>query len=136
DLRSPRATTALDPRALGSESHGGDEARPAGARLVLSFEARVGKVQVQRSCCTGSFESRDTGMSYYLLKPCRTATAFISTPKKPWRVDLTEAADRLRSRGWRVSDVKVRLIVEGEPELTLYESGKILMEADGERIAP
>src|SRR5207249_9758596 len=105
-------------------------ARPAGTGVVLSFEARVGKVQVQRSCCTGSFESRDTGMSYYLLKPCRTATAFISTLKKPWRVDLTEAADRLRSRGWRVSDMKVMLILEGEPELTLYGSGKILVKTD------
>jgi len=74
-------------------------------------------------------------MSYYLLKPCRTATAFISTLKKPWRVDLTEAADRLRSRGWRVSDVKVMLIREGEPELTLYESGKILVKTDDERLA-
>jgi hypothetical protein len=74
-------------------------------------------------------------MSYYLLKPCRTATAFISTLKKPWRVDLTEAAVRLRSRGWRVSDVKVMLILEGEPELTLYESGKILVKTDDEKAA-
>src|SRR2546428_5084743 len=74
-------------------------------------------------------------MSYYLLKPCRTATAFISTLKKPWRVDLTEAAERLRSRGWRVSDVKVMLILAGEPELTLYESGKILAKEDDEKLA-
>ena len=74
-------------------------------------------------------------MSYYLLKPCRTATAFISTLKKPWRVDLTEAAERLRSRGWRVSDVKVMLILEGEPELTLYESGKVLAKTDDEKLA-
>jgi hypothetical protein len=74
-------------------------------------------------------------MSYYLLKPCRTATAFISTLKKPWRVDLTEAAERLRSRGWRVSDVKVMLILEGEPELTLFESGKILAKTDDEKSA-
>ncbi|TLZ80705.1 MAG: hypothetical protein E6K07_00060 [Methanobacteriota archaeon] len=74
-------------------------------------------------------------MSYYLLKPCRTATAFISTLKKSRRVDLTEAAERLRSRGWRVSDVKVMLILEGEPELTLYESGKILAKTDDEKAA-
>ena len=34
-------------------------------------------------------------MTYYLLKPCRTATAFISTLKKSGRVDLTRAAERL-----------------------------------------
>lgn len=74
-------------------------------------------------------------MTYYLLKPCRTATAFISTLKKPGRLDLSEAAGRLRRAGWRVSDVKVMLIIEGEPELTLYESGKILVKTDDERAA-
>jgi len=34
--------------------------------------------------------------------------------------------------GWRVSDVKVMLIVEGEPELTLYESGKVLVKTHDE----
>ena len=43
-------------------------------------------------------------MTYYLLKPCRTATAFISTPKRPTRVDLGAAAERLRLGGWTVSD--------------------------------
>ena len=74
-------------------------------------------------------------MTYYLLKPCRTATAFISTLKKPARVDLSGAAERLRGAGWRVSDVKVMLILEGEPELTLYESGKILVKTDDEHRA-
>jgi len=69
-------------------------------------------------------------MTYYLLKPCRTATAFISTLKKPGRIDLGTAAERLRREGWRVTDVKVMLILEGEPELTLYESGKILAKTD------
>lgn len=74
-------------------------------------------------------------MTYYLLKPCRTATAFISTLKKPGRVDLGTAAERLRAAGWRVSDVKVMLILEGEPELTLYESGKILAKTGDGSVA-
>ena len=74
-------------------------------------------------------------MTYYLLKPCRTATAFISSLKKPRRVELSEAAEQLRGAGWTVSDVKVMLILEGEPELTLYESGKILVKTDDERLA-
>ncbi len=69
-------------------------------------------------------------MTYYLMKPCRTATAFVSTLKKPMRVDLGQAADRLRGAGWSVHDVKVMLIVGSEPELTLYESGKILVKTD------
>jgi len=74
-------------------------------------------------------------MTYYLLKPCRTATAFISTLKKPGRVDLAAAAERLRRAGWSVNDVKVMLIVEGEPELTLYESGKILVKTSDAQAA-
>jgi hypothetical protein len=64
------------------------------------------------------------------MKPCRTATAFVSTLKKPARVDLGAAAGRLRDAGWQVNDVKVMLILEGDPELTLYESGKILVKTD------
>ena len=36
-------------------------------------------------------------MTYYLLKPCRTATAFISTLKKARRFPLEEAAVTLKS---------------------------------------
>jgi hypothetical protein len=71
-------------------------------------------------------------MTYYLLRPCRTATAFISTLKRPSRVDLADAASRLERAGWHVNDVKVMLILEGEPELTLYESGKVLVKTDDE----
>jgi len=52
-------------------------------------------------------------MTYYLLKPCRTATAFISSLKQARRVDLGAAAERLRQSGWAVTDVKVMLILEG-----------------------
>ena len=72
-------------------------------------------------------------MTYYLLKPCRTATAYISTLKKAQRVDLTAAAVQLRTAGWTVSDLKVMVILEGDPELTLYESGKILAKTDDQR---
>jgi hypothetical protein len=69
-------------------------------------------------------------VTYYLLKPCRTATAYISTLKKAQRIDLTAAAVQLRTAGWTVSDLKVMVILEGDPELTLYESGKILAKTD------
>ncbi len=74
-------------------------------------------------------------MTYYLLKPCRTATAFISTLKKPRRVPLEEAARRLASAGLGVTDLKVMLVVAGDPELTFYESGKILVKTDDEAAA-
>jgi hypothetical protein len=74
-------------------------------------------------------------MTYYLLRPCRTATAFISTLKRAQRLDLTQVAGRLRAEGWPVSDLKVMVILEGDPELTVYESGKILVKTDDERLA-
>src|SRR3970040_932541 len=74
-------------------------------------------------------------MTYYLLKPCRTATAFISTLKKPRRFPLETAAEKLKAAGLGVTELKLRLIVEGEPELTFYESGKILVKTDSEDAA-
>ena len=74
-------------------------------------------------------------MTYYLLKPCRTATAFISTLKKPQRFPLESVADQLRGAGVRVTDLKVMLVVEGDPELTFYESGKMLVKTDIEEVA-
>jgi len=74
-------------------------------------------------------------MTYYLLKPCRTATAFISTLKKPRRFPLEEAARALASSGLGVTDLKVMLVVAGDPELTFYESGKILVKTDDEAAA-
>src|SRR2546422_5738364 len=74
-------------------------------------------------------------MTYYLLKPCRTATAFISTLKKARRFPLEEGAMRLKSSGFGVTDLKVMLVVTGDPELTFYESGKILGKTDDEAAA-
>lgn len=67
-------------------------------------------------------------MSYYLLMPCKTTAAFISTLKKPKRVNLRNAAERLSQAGYAVEDVSVMLIVGTDPELTLYESGKTLVK--------
>jgi hypothetical protein len=64
---------------------------------------------------------------YYLLKPCRTTPAFISTLKNPTRLDLGSCRRRLQTAGFDTEDIQVMLIVGGEPEATLYESGKVLV---------
>ena len=72
-------------------------------------------------------------MSYYLLMPCRTTAAFISTLKKPKRISLKKARQQLETAGYNVEDLSVMLIVNTDPELTLYESGKTLIKtADAE----
>ncbi len=77
-------------------------------------------------------------MTYYLLQPCKTTAAFISTLKKPKRISLNRARDQLEAAGYGVEDLSVMLIVNTEPELTLYESGKVLIktaDADAARKA-
>lgn len=72
-------------------------------------------------------------MTYYLLMPCKTTAAFISTLKNPRRIDLDRAQRTLVAAGYEVEDLSVMLIVNTDPELTLYESGKTLIKtADAE----
>ena len=72
-------------------------------------------------------------MTYYLLMPCRTTAAFISTLKKPKRLHLGTAREQLEAEGFGVEDLSVMLIINTDPELTLYESGKTLIKtADAE----
>ncbi len=73
---------------------------------------------------------------YYLLKPCRTTPAYISTPKAALHLDLADARAKLEGAGFPTEDVQVMLIVGGQPEATLYASGKILVrtsDADAAR---
>jgi len=72
---------------------------------------------------------------YYLLKPCRTTPAFISTLKKPARLDLGACQRRLQTAGFDTEDVQVMLIVAGDPEATLYESGKVLVRTSDSEAA-
>lgn len=72
-------------------------------------------------------------MTYYLLQPCKTTAAFISTLKKASRISLPKAREQLEAAGVSVEDLSVMLIVSTDPELTLYESGKTLIKtADAE----
>ncbi len=107
----------------------GDAARRRPARAGGARRRPGGKVDIRAG------RLNPLRMTYYLLKPCRTATAFISTLKHPRRVALEEAADRLKAAGLAVTDFKVMLLVEGDPELTFYESGKILVKTDSEAAA-
>ena len=67
-------------------------------------------------------------MTYYLLMPCKTTAAFISTLKKARRISLKKAHEQLEAAGYGVEDLSVMLIVNTDPELTLYESGKTLIK--------
>jgi hypothetical protein len=71
-------------------------------------------------------------MSYYMLRPCRTAVGFIATPRGSARLDLKRSGEALRRAGYSVLDVNVLLLIRGEPEITLYESGKILVKTGDE----
>ena len=74
-------------------------------------------------------------MSYYLLKPCKSTPAFISTLKRAARLDLDASRDRLVEAGFPVEDIKVMLLLNDEPEATLYQSGKVLVKTENEDAA-
>jgi len=69
-------------------------------------------------------------MTYFLLRPCRTSAGFTSTLKKKTRLDLKEARKKLENAGYTITDVEVMLILEGPADMTLYESGKILLKTN------
>jgi len=69
-------------------------------------------------------------VTYFLLKPCRTSAGFTSTLRKKTKLDLKEAGKKLESVGYKITDVEVMLILEGPANLTLYESGKLLLKTN------
>jgi len=69
-------------------------------------------------------------VTYYLLKPCKTSAGFTVTLKKRTRLNLKDAKTKLEAAGYTVTDVEVMLTRQGPAELTLYESGKLLVKKD------
>jgi hypothetical protein len=71
-------------------------------------------------------------MAYYIMRPCRTAVGYIATPRRRARINLKQSGEVLRRAGFDVMDVNVLLMLKGEPEITLYESGKVLVKTNDE----
>ncbi len=74
-------------------------------------------------------------MAYFMMRPCRTAVGFVAQPRRHTRLDLRQSGEALRSAGYRVMDVQVLLMIQDEPEATLYQSGKVLVKTQDEATA-
>lgn len=74
-------------------------------------------------------------MSYYLLKPCKGHSGYLSTLKKRERLNLRAAAEKLKSQGYHVLDAKHLLVVRKDLEMTIYPNGRILVKTNDKEVA-
>jgi hypothetical protein len=73
--------------------------------------------------------------SFYTVRPCRTAVGFISMPTRVTPLDLGKCKTLLEAAGYAVRDITVMLSVQGEVEMTLYKTGKVLANTDDREAA-
>ena len=66
----------------------------------------------------------------FLLRPCRGIAAYSSIPKKNLRLDLGRCRTRLEKAGYEVIDAKVMLVAKKETDITVYRSGRLLVNTD------
>ncbi|MFQ5838400.1 MAG: hypothetical protein ACE5HJ_06420 [Thermoplasmata archaeon] len=74
-------------------------------------------------------------MSYFMMRPCKTTAAYFATLRKNLTLDLEEAGETLRGRGYRITDCGVLLIIHDDPERTLYRTGRVLVKVAEEGVA-
>lgn len=71
----------------------------------------------------------------FLLRPCRGIAAYASVPKKNLRLDLGRCKSRLEKAGYEVIDAKVMLVAKKDTDVTVYQSGKLLVNTDDKEVA-
>jgi len=77
-------------------------------------------------------------MTHYIFKPCQSAAGFVVLPKKSTRLKLEQIKLRLAAAGYSIVDAKVMLVVTDKTrnmEITLYPSGKLLLNSNDEAAA-
>lgn len=74
-------------------------------------------------------------MSYFMIRPCSTSAAYFATLRRHRTLNLADARAVLEGGGYRVTDCGVLLIIHGEPERTLYRTGRVLVKTGEEAAA-
>jgi hypothetical protein len=64
------------------------------------------------------------------VRPCKGSSGTEVLPQDKLDLGLSASAERLRSAGMDVTDANVLLIVRGDPQVTLYPSGRMLVHTD------
>lgn len=71
-----------------------------------------------------------------LLRPCSTSAGFIATPEQQRRVDMGHLKGALQGAGFEIAlDARVLLLVRGEVESTVYDTGKVLLKTTDKAVA-
>ncbi len=64
------------------------------------------------------------------VRPCKGSSGTEVLPEEELLLDLAECASRLEAAGMDVTDARALLIVRGDPQVTLYPSGRMLVHTD------
>jgi hypothetical protein len=64
-----------------------------------------------------------------LLRPCKTTAAYEAIPERDRRLDLERLERDMAATGWSlVANARVMLIVKRDLEVTVFQSGKVLIK--------
>ncbi len=69
-------------------------------------------------------------MNLAVVRPCKGSSGTEVLPEERLDLTLEVSARRLESAGMEVTDARVLLIIDGEPRVTLYPSGRMLVHTD------
>lgn len=65
-----------------------------------------------------------------VVRPCKGSSGTEVLPEEGLRLDLPACAARLEAAGFAVTDARALLVVRGDPQVTLYPSGRMLVHTD------
>lgn len=65
-----------------------------------------------------------------VVRPCKGSTGTEVVPEGRLDLDIAANARRLEAAGIEVTDARVLLVIKGEPTVTLYPSGRMLVHTD------
>jgi hypothetical protein len=70
---------------------------------------------------------------YYTVQPCATSAGFEARPRRPMRLSLAEAEQRLRDAGVDVlRNAGVVLLARSGCDVTVFPTGKLLLKTRSE----
>ena len=69
------------------------------------------------------------------VRPCKGSSGTEVLPEEELHLDLAVCASRLEAAGMEVTDARALLIDRGDPQVTLYPSGRMLVHSDDLEVA-
>ena len=69
------------------------------------------------------------------VRPCKGSSGTEVLPEEELHLDLAGCASRLEAAGMDVTDARALLVVRGDPQVTLYPSGRMLVHTDDLELA-